>query len=335
MRMVVLMGQEPGAAFERTSLLARFMPEDRERVRGAVAAALAGEHGGRFHETFRTLSGLDGAPRWVEGFGHRLPGADGRSVALAGILVDITARKQVEAAREAAESELRARVRFEQQLIGIVSHDLRNPLSAILLWAMMLARQEGLDARATRAVTNIKLSAERASRMVKDLLDFTQARLGGGIRIERLPADLHEVTRGVVAEVEAAYPGRTLVLRHEGDGREALDADRLAQVVQNLVTNALKYSPEDSRVDVATQADAEALVLTVHNGGAPIAGDKLASLFEPLQRATDEVDRTGRSVGLGLYIVKSIVEAHGGTIRVCSTHEGGTTFTVRLPRVPG
>ena len=230
------------------------------------------------------------------------------------------------------EGELRTRVDFEQQLIGIVSHDLRNPLNAIQLGAALLAKREELDARAAKSVLRIQSSAERATRMVKDLLDFTQARLGGGIRIEPRPADLHAVTRGVLEEVEAAYPTRELEVRHEGDGQGTWDADRLAQVVQNLVTNALKYSPEDSLVRVDTRDEEGEVSLRVSNRGAPIPADKLASIFEPLQRATAEVDKTGRSVGLGLYIVKRIVDAHRGTVTVSSTEAEGTAFTVRLPR---
>ncbi len=231
-----------------------------------------------------------------------------------------------------AEDALRTRVDFEQKLIGIVSHDLRNPLNAITLGTAVLVQRQGLDERATRSVLRIQSSAERATRMVKDLLDFTQARLGGGIHIETRPVDLREVVGGVLEEVRAAEPTRVLDVRHEGDGQGTWDADRLAQVVQNLVTNALKYSPGDSRVRIATRAEGGAVSLTVSNGGAPIPASKLSSIFEPMQRATAEVDKVGRSVGLGLYIVKSIVEAHGGSIAVSSTQAEGTTFTVRLPR---
>ncbi|RKG96028.1 ATP-binding protein, partial [Corallococcus sp. CA047B] len=110
------------------------------------------------------------------------------------------------------------------------------------------------------------------------------------------------------------------------------DPDRLSQVVQNLITNALKYSPEDTAVLVETRGEADAVVLSVHNQGAPIPPERLKALFQPLQRGTEEVDTAGRSVGLGLYIVQSIVDAHGGHIGVQSTAEVGTTFTVRLSR---
>jgi len=103
-------------------------------------------------------------------------------------------------------------------------------------------------------------------------------------------------------------------------------------VVQNLVTNALKYSPRGTAVRVQTGGERDWVTLRVHNEGAPIAPEALGRLFEPMQRATAEVDRAGRSVGLGLYIVKHLVEAHRGAVSVESSAEAGTTFGVRLPR---
>ncbi|MCY1036250.1 PAS domain-containing protein [Corallococcus sp. BB11-1] len=253
--------------------------------------------------------------------------AEGQADGYVALLQDITVQRRLEGA-------VKQQAEFEQHLIGIVSHDLRNPLSAIQLGVSAMARREDLDERSRKSVTRIQNAAERATRMVKDLLDFTQARLGGGIRIERRPADLHELARGVLDEVEAAYPHRELQVRRSGDGRGTWDPDRLSQVVQNLVTNALKYSPEDTPVQVETRGEGGAVVLAVHNQGAPIPAERLRALFQPLQRGTEDVDKAGRSVGLGLYIVRSIVGAHGGDISVESTADAGTTFTVRLSRSP-
>jgi signal transduction histidine kinase len=238
------------------------------------------------------------------------------------------ARRKIEALAE----ELHHRADFEQQLIGIVSHDLRTPVSAILLGVVALLRGEELSVRQTKSALRIQSSAERANRMIRDLLDFTQARLAGGIRIERRATDLHELTRGVLEEIEATHGGRELRWSRAGDGRGEWDPDRLGQVVQNLVTNALKYSPAGTPVRIETSAEEGGVVLSVHNEGAPIPPERLGSIFQPLQRASGEVDKAGRGIGLGLYIVKQVVEAHGGDVRVESTLEAGTTFTVRLPR---
>jgi signal transduction histidine kinase len=240
------------------------------------------------------------------------------------------AKQHAEALAEA----LRHRADFEQQLIGIVSHDLRTPVSAILLGVTGLLRGEELSERQTKSVVRIQSSAERANRMIRDLLDFTQARLAGGLRIERRAMDLHKLIQSVLEEVEATHVGREIRWARNGDGRGEWDPDRLGQVVQNLVTNALKYSPGDTPVRIETHAENGDVVLSVHNEGAPIPAERLGRIFQPLQRATGDVDKAGRSIGLGLYIVKQVVDAHGGTVWVESTAEAGTTFTMRLPRHP-
>lgn len=231
-----------------------------------------------------------------------------------------------------AELSLKHQAEFEQQLIGIVSHDLRNPLGAILMGAKIISQQEALDERSLRIVTRIVSSGERASRLVNDLLDFTQARLGGGLQIKRRPADLDDVTRAVLDELEAAHPEREVEFRTSGHGQGDWDADRLAQVVQNLVTNALKYSSPGSVVRVRVASSEQAVSLTVHNEGAPIPAVQIEHLFQPMQRGPEQLTSTSRSVGLGLYIVKHIVDAHGGSIEVVSSADAGTTFTVTLPR---
>ena len=231
-------------------------------------------------------------------------------------------------------SEQKRRVEFEQQLIGIVSHDLRNPLNAITLSASTLVRDERLDERCTRGARRILSSAERATRMIRDLLDFTQARLGGGIPVEVKPLELHEHAAQVVEELHHTHPERDVRLSREGDTRGEWDPDRLAQVVSNLVGNALKYSPPGTAVTLRTRGEDTGVVLEVHNWGEPIAPERLPHLFKPLSRGT-RADVQTRSIGLGLYIVDHIVRAHGGSVRVESSAAEGTTFTVRLPRVPG
>jgi signal transduction histidine kinase len=240
------------------------------------------------------------------------------------------ARDVTEAKRMAAD--MKGRADFEQQLIGIVSHDLRNPLSAIILGAQALLRRETLDATATRAAVRILSSAERGTRLVRDLLDFTQARLGGGLPIQPSPMDLHLLTRQVLEEVQMSYPERDFQLLQRGDARGEWDGDRMAQLLTNLLTNAAKYSPEETSITVSTLGEAEQVELAVHNGGAPIAPDVLAHLFQPMQRGGSPGATATRSVGLGLYIVKQIVQVHGGHIDVSSTETEGTTFRVRLPR---
>jgi len=279
---------------------------------------------GQEYEVEFRLRRADGSYRWHLGRALAVRDAHGAIVKWFGTNTDIDELKKV---RE----ELEKRTEFEQHLAGIVSHDLRNPLAVILMGAASLLRMEEQGELTTKIALRIQSSAERSARMISDLLDFTQARLGGGIRLQARPADLYALVATAVDEAEAAYPDRDIALTRAGDTQGTVDADRLGQVVTNLATNALKYSPAGTPVAVHVEGRDGVLELKVHNEGPPIPPERLDRLFAPLQRASDEIDRHTRSLGLGLYIVDSIVRAHGGTVNVQSTEETGTTFTVRLP----
>jgi signal transduction histidine kinase len=232
------------------------------------------------------------------------------------------------------EEELRRTAEFRERFLGIVSHDLRNPLNAIGLSAGVLLREE-LPVRARKAAARISESANRMARMIGDLLDFTRGRLGGGIPISRQPADLRLICRPVLEELRVARPERELRLQVEGDLQGEWDGDRLAQVVGNLVKNALDYSPENHPVTVTLREEGAWVVLEVHNLGEPIAPHLLPQLFEPFRRGMrNEEGYQNAGLGLGLFIAHQISRAHEGTLEVRSTHEEGTTFTLRLPRTP-
>ncbi|HEY0859032.1 MAG TPA: ATP-binding protein [Albitalea sp.] len=246
------------------------------------------------------------------------------------------ALEQEIALREDAQETMRAgaeRVTFGNQLIGIVSHDLRNPLNTISLTATVMARRGALGPQDAQLVQRIQNAAERAARLVRDLLDFTQARLGGRIPAQPRPMDVHELLKSVLAELEAGYPGRIACSLDAADPRGEWDPDRLSQVVENLVLNALKYGAADGVVRVTTNSEGASLLMEVHNDGEPIPPGQLEAIFEPLQRGA-EAGQTNpdRSIGIGLYIVKHIVEAHGGKVSARSLSGYGTTFAVRLPK---
>ncbi|AKJ03050.1 PAS domain S-box-containing protein [Archangium gephyra] len=323
-RLLELFWLPPDAPFSLERALDAMHPEDRQLVARAVAAAVAGENGGRYDVEYRTLSG-DGRMRWVGASGQSFFDSNSGTRRFLGIGLDITERK-------AAEEALRERSMFERQLIGIVSHDLRNPLNTILLGVQALLRRDELDERATRTSLRIQQAAERATRLVRDLLDFTQARLGGGLPLERGPVDLHDVAESVVDEVQAAHPDRVLLVEARGDGRGEWDGDRLAQLLINLVINAVTYSPADTPITVRTVDDGAEVMLEVHNEGPPIPPDVLPVLFQPLQRGEGNLGTAERSVGLGLYIVDQVARAHRGSVDVRSSLSEGITFTVRLPR---
>lgn len=279
--------------------------------------------GDEYEVEFRLRRG-DGVYRWH--LGRALPLRQGGAIAKwFGTNTDIDERKK-------AIDELQRRAEFEKQLIGIVSHDLRNPLSAILASATMILRRDSSDERASKGLRRIINSGENAERMIRDLLDFTQARLGGGIPIAPQAVNFHATVQRVADELAVSHPERVLKFEHSGDAEGTWDPDRVAQVVGNLLGNALRHGPPEQPVRISSRAQGEEVVLEIHNGGEPIPPELVPVLFEPLSRGTAQIDRNARSIGLGLFIVKQIVDAHRGSVQVSSTAAEGTRFTVRLPR---
>ncbi len=204
-------------------------PENRERVSRNMQAVIdRGEE--HWTDEYRFLRG-DGTWAVNSDRGHVVRDASGRAVRMVGAMQDITER----------------RAEFEQLLIGIVSHDLRNPLNAITMATTTLLRRESMDEWQRKVMGRILSSAERATRMLRDILGFTQARLGGGIPMQPRALDLHELTRQVVDEVQLANPERRLDIQCCGDGRGLWDPDRLAQVWVWLFISstppALRVSP--------------------------------------------------------------------------------------------
>jgi sigma-B regulation protein RsbU (phosphoserine phosphatase) len=248
----------------------------------------------------------------------------GDVVTVLGITRDVTALK-------AQEREAEQRALLAEQLIGIVSHDLRNPLNAVLLGTHLLRAHE-LSATDARVVARIASSAERATRLVADLLDFTQARLGGGLRVEPRPVDLQAVVFECVEELKLAWQGRMIAVNERGSGVAELDPDRLAQVIGNLASNALTYGAVEHPITITSCLTDERVEIAVHNHGRPIPTALLPQIFEPLRRGDHNVKLGSRSIGLGLYIVRQIATAHGGSVTVSSNEEDGTTFLLDIPR---
>jgi sigma-B regulation protein RsbU (phosphoserine phosphatase) len=229
-------------------------------------------------------------------------------------------------------AEAKDRALLAEQMIGIVSHDLRNPLSSILLSAQQLARGD-LDASQQRTLLRIVRSGKRATHLVADLLDFTQVRLGQGLSVARERIDLHETIALGIDELAAVYPTRTIAHVRAGDGACVADGMRLVQLVGNLVANAMAYGDPASPVTVTSSVDGDSFAVAVHNHGAPLPAELQATLFRPMKRGSHTADGS-RSVGLGLFIVREIARAHGGSADVVSTAESGTTFRAVFPLAP-
>ncbi len=219
--------------------------------------------------------------------------------------------------------------------LGILGHDLRNPIGAASLSAQLMVAKGTLDPKQRILAAQIIDCTARASLIVTDLLDLTRASLGSGLPVVKAPMDMGLIARQLIAEMEASNPGHEITLTTVGDMQGEWDAGRAGQLFSNLIGNAIQYSFKDTPVSVTITGEPEDIVLSIHNEGAPIPAGKMGRIFDALIRGTDagEEQIGSTNLGLGLYITKKIVTSHGGTINVASSKESGTTFLVKFPRL--
>lgn len=213
--------------------------------------------------------------------------------------------------------------------IGILAHDLRNPLAAITTSADLLTRFQSDPDRARRTVERINRSARRMAVMIRDILDYTRGQLGGGIPLRRQPADLAVISRSVVDEIRAGYPIARIEVETAGKLTGHWDPARIEQALSNLIANAVQHGGPEVRL-LASGEEPDDVVVSVRNSGQAIPHEKLATVFDAFKRG----DNGPGGLGLGLFIVREIVHAHEGSVAVTSSAEG-TTFSFRLPRGTG
>lgn len=233
--------------------------------------------------------------------------------------------------RFSALRELEQTVRFNEIFTGMLGHDLRNPLNAIMT-AAEIAERRSNDALLARPLARILNSGARMAKMIDHLLDFTRVRVGAGIPIEPHAADAAQIVRQAIDEIVDAHPGSRIGLVQHGVMHVLWDSDRILQVLSNLLANAVHHGDPAHGVDVSIDASAANQVnISIHNMGA-VPAELLPRLFEPMTGG-DRRRASSRGIGLGLYISREIAKAHAGSIAVETSLERGTRFIVRLPRV--
>ena len=263
--------------------------------------------------------------RWREDRANPVRGKDGEIWGTAIVSRDVHERKLAE--------------EFRIQMIGVLGHDLRNPLSAISALAALCLRGTAQPDRLAPRLEQIEHAATRALEMIKSLLLFSEGRFHG-FAVAPVPSDLRALSRAAINEVTAANGGRAIELFAEGDCTCDCDPARIGQVLANLLSNALAHGAADSPVQLAVAATPATLEIRVTNQGPAISPELMGHLFEPFHRGPDSASRAlppgsegrARGLGLGLYIVREIVQAHRGSVTVTSTERDGTCFTVVLPR---
>jgi PAS domain S-box-containing protein len=294
----------PPEALARTEAWKRKVLETGQGVRGEIDFDVRGER-----RYFLANSEPVHGPRGIVG--------------ITGAIVDITDTKR-------AQEALAQAVSFRDRLIGILGHDLRNPLSSVLALARVLRQQDGVPDRVRQGLDRIAQSAGRMNEMIGTVLDFTNLRFRGEVPLSLNTVALDALAHTIVEELRAAHPDRAIEIATQGDVRGRWDEGRLGQVLSNLVANALTHGAHAAAVQVSLSREKEGAVLAVTNRGPAISAELQERLFEPFWQGPRNGGPPRSGLGLGLFITREIVRAHGGSIEVRS-RDGATTFTVRLP----
>lgn len=311
--------------------------ETRREVEESLETARHGEVG-RFEGFCHTFNGT---PKWWDVIVAPIFDSRGRVERILSVSRDITASKQIEKEREESlrrEKELRAQAesanRAKDEFLAVLSHELRSPLNAMSGWARML--QAGtLDAeKAKKAIDVIDRNINLQNNLIEDLLDISRF-ISGKIKIEPADIDFCRVVSDAVETVRPAAETKNISITFDSAAENCElygDRNRLQQVVGNLLTNAIKFTPENRDVRVSLESDEEIVRLRVADAGIGIEEDLLPHIFDRFRQADGSTKRNYGGLGLGLAIVKTLVEMHGG--RVSAASEGrdrGSTFTVEIP----
>lgn len=221
--------------------------------------------------------------------------------------------------------------------LAILGHDVRTPLGAVSMGAQVLLMDQTLPSKALKVGLRILNSSKRMDAIVRDLLDFSTTHLGEGIPIDPRSVNLLEICQHTIDEARTFHPDRTFEMHAEGDLNGAWDGQRIGQAFSNLISNAIQHSTPDSVIRVSIVGSADDIVYEVKNDAETLSATTLRTLFDPIKRfairpANERVGARMQNLGLGLYVVKEIVNAHDGEISASSTEADGVTFTVTLPR---
>lgn len=320
-------------------------PDDRDRLQELIQTVLDPTSGGSYDTEFRTIGIQDNVERWIRAKGQAYYDVGGKPLRFIGTVLNITEQKQVavhreqllqqeQAAREAAEDANR----MKDEFLAILSHELRTPLNPILGWSKLLQSPKMTADKLQQGLTTIERNAKQQVQLIDDLLDISRI-IRGKLALNLETVVLSEPITAALETVRLAAEAKAIRLELSLDlsvGQVRGDVGRLQQVIWNLLSNAIKFTPSGGRVTVRlTQVGCHAQIV-VSDTGKGIKPEFLPYVFELFRQQDSSTTRAFGGLGLGLAIVRQVVEAHGGTITAMSNGEGrGTTFTVQLPLMSG
>ncbi len=335
-----MLGYDP-ATFEETNLTwrDRLHPDDCESVSRAYGEYIAGNQS-EYRVEFR-LRTQTGDWKWILSLGKIVAwDADGNPLRMLGTHTDIDDRKAAEAEREqllireqAAREEAERANRIKDEFLAVLSHELRTPLNPILGWTKLLQTGRLDPARTQQAIATIDRNAQLQTQLIDDLLDVARI-LRGKLSLNAVPVDLATVIESAIDTVRLAAEAKSIRIETAIESIATVlgDPGRLQQVVWNLLTNAVKFTPNHGQVNVQLVSNGNEAQIQVSDTGRGIEPEFLPQVFERFQQADSSTTRQFGGLGLGLAIARQLIELHGGTIRAESSGEAqGATFTVRLP----
>ncbi len=302
-------------------------PDDRETVL-AEMKRVKKSGDSRDHE-YRMVR-RDGTVVWVHDTAVTV--VEGSRRYARGFVVDVTARREAELELEQQNDQLRQLDRLKDEFVALVSHELRTPLTSIRGYLELISEDDNLSDEQVRFLDTIDRNAQRLERVVGDLLFFAQIE-AGKLSLEEGDVDINTLVEEAVQAAEPSAATKSIALTVEPGELPVIQGDRarLAQVLDNFISNAIKFTPTDGAVSVTTRALPGEIEIVVADTGMGIPADELPLLFQRFFRAESATVGAIPGTGLGLAIAKAIVAGHGGRIRVESEHGAGTTFTVILP----
>jgi PAS domain S-box-containing protein len=322
----------------RDRAFTRLHPDDYDRVMDAIDSAIASR--GEYSIEYRVVR-ADGDVRWLQDRGRITLDDDGAPRYATGAVMDVTARRQLEDHERALSAEraqlirdLEQANRVKDEFLAMLSHELRTPLNAVLGWTRMLRRGTLPPERTPAILDTIERNAAAQMQIIEELLDLS-AMSSGSLRLNIAPVDLRELIGGAVETIRPAADAKSITLDLSIDitvGELAGDSARLRQVLWNLLANAVKFTPAGGRIEVSAREGPADLEISVKDSGPGIDAAFLPHVFEPFRRGESLTTRTVGGLGLGLAIVRHLVEAHGGTVTADSDGPGhGSVFVVRMP----
>ena len=317
----------------------RLHPDDRIPVRNAIEQSIAS--GEPYSIDYRTVSPCGNHLKWIRAIGRAFYNGAGAPSRFDGITIDVTDRKLAEVERErlleaerAARGEVERASRMKDEFLATLSHELRNPLNAILGWAQILGSGELPADDVAEGIEVIERNARSQAQIIEDLLDMSRI-ISGKIRLDVQRIDLATVVRNSIETIKPAADAKGIRLRSVLDpfaSPVSGDPNRLQQVFWNLLSNAVKFTPRDGAIQILLERVNSHLEVSVIDSGEGIDPEFLPHVFDRFRQADATTTRRHGGLGLGLAIVRQLVELHGGSVRAKSPGPGGgSTFVVALP----